>query len=816
MLPGAPDHESFLWGNGAILCALAVGESVAAEEPVPTQGEIGGLPLYVATIDGEAVADSVRRGAHHASSGGAHARSRADATRVAARWRLDSHLPIAVGGAAAAPAVHPEQLADVTSIAEAPSLPPAARWATEPFVMGTPEQFQQLREWLVSAQYTEPALCAATGADAIGTLKSIKAGRTVLASPVDTQSLLVLLFLDGVRLPWSVVRSVLSPGELSLFTDLGLLVPAVADAELCVATVALFPTEDVYVASDRLSDMELIGKGLPSDLVYSPLTAETRRFIGLMPRTPCERYLEMCAGTGIAALHAAKHFATRAFSADITDRCTRFAQFNAALNGLENFEAIQGDLYEPVAGQMFDLITAHPPYVPAESTQMVFRDGGSDGEQITRRIVAGLGDYLKPGGLFYLDCMMTDRRNDPIEQRLRRMLGPSEDEFHVVVVRSGFVETKTYHADQLAAGRMTPDSFLRQDGLFKRLGIERLVAITALIQRRTSPGPVATQQRTLSGETRAAHLLWLVRYLAGTVEWGPDETHRLLDSRPRALPDAELRVRSVLRDSGWVPTEAKIATVVPFASESACPGWFPTLLSRCNGQVTVREHFDQLRADGVLAEASSPEAFAELIRDLADVPFLELDIFPLPEAKSKKNRECRLTGLDGDAMISIPRFGETTQDPGAHHGTRRHTKETGARPSAAREYQLRRGDGRRGRDEGTSFSHGNPGRPERHARRGASASQGSEVRRDQSGQLRRGAQEHEAARQLRCREQVAGRRRQDCRRRDVREPRRFLARRGGAEHRPAQGTARSPEQARGSARQPPGQRQAGRNSSEYP
>jgi ubiquinone/menaquinone biosynthesis C-methylase UbiE len=40
-----------------------------------------------------------------------------------------------------------------------------------------------------------------------------------------------------------------------------------------------------------------------------------------MPRTPAS-YLEMCAGTGIAALHAAKHFAGHAYSADITERST--------------------------------------------------------------------------------------------------------------------------------------------------------------------------------------------------------------------------------------------------------------------------------------------------------------------------------------------------------------------------------------------------------------------------------------------------------------------------------------------------------------
>ena len=56
MPEGAPDHESYLWGNPALACALAIGEGVAAGEPPPTHATIGGLPLHVFSVDGEATA----------------------------------------------------------------------------------------------------------------------------------------------------------------------------------------------------------------------------------------------------------------------------------------------------------------------------------------------------------------------------------------------------------------------------------------------------------------------------------------------------------------------------------------------------------------------------------------------------------------------------------------------------------------------------------------------------------------------------------------------------------------------------------------
>src|SRR5262245_19547626 len=411
------------------------------------------------------------------------------------------------------------------------------RWATEPFVMGTPEQFARLRRWLTEADYTEDKLCTLGQVRTISHFNALGATRPVLTNAVDRQSLLVFLLLDGKAVPWETVRSILPPDELTALTDLGLVQNSVADAGRCVATVAVIPTEGLYVLSDRLETMETIGEEVPSDLVYTPITPETARFVGLMPRIRCENYLEICGGTGVAALIAARDFARHAYSADITERSTRFARFNAALNDLNNFTAVRGDLYEPVASQTFDLITAHPPYVPAAQTEMVFRAGGQDGEQITRRVIGGLEEYLRPGGQFYLDCVMTDRSGDPLEHRIRRMIGPAEDEFDVLLVRGGTVDPRIYHAQQLQTRRLTPDAFFAQAEFFKRTGIEQFVASTVLIQRHKATHSVVTRHRMLTGETRAEHLPWFLRYLSETAEWDVDDP-RWLDSRPRTISHA--------------------------------------------------------------------------------------------------------------------------------------------------------------------------------------------------------------------------------------------------------------------------------------
>jgi methylase of polypeptide subunit release factors len=94
------------------------------------------------------------------------------------------------------------------------------------------------------------------------------------------------------------------------------------------------------------------------------------------------------------------------------------AEFNRLLNGLNNLTTIQGDLYERLGDLTFDHIVAHPPYMPVLIRAQIFYDRGSDGEQVTRRIVMGLPRYLRPGGCFYCLAQGSDRDSAPFEPGL--------------------------------------------------------------------------------------------------------------------------------------------------------------------------------------------------------------------------------------------------------------------------------------------------------------------------------------------------------------------------------------------------------------
>ncbi|HVH20222.1 MAG TPA: methyltransferase, partial [Myxococcota bacterium] len=292
---------------------------------------------------------------------------------------------------------------------------------------------------LTTARFDEPTLAARLGVRSLYNVKRITDGREALSgTPDDANAALVRLLIDGERLSASLAARLLGVEALSALESLGVLVPASDDPASLVATVMLYPTQGLWLASDRQPARVAEIEAMAQDYVFSALTDLTERFLDVVPDAPGARVLELCAGTGIAALRAVRRGAAEAWAADITPRCVHFARFNALLNDLgDRVRVVESDAWSTLEGEAFDLVVAHPPYVPALSHRFDFRDGGEDGEQVARRIVDGLGAHLRPGGRFVMTAALSDRRGAPIAQRVRAWLGAAGDEFDLVVLENG-------------------------------------------------------------------------------------------------------------------------------------------------------------------------------------------------------------------------------------------------------------------------------------------------------------------------------------------------------------------------------------------
>lgn len=138
---------------------------------------------------------------------------------------------------------------------------------------------------------------------------------------------------------------------------------------------------------------------LVTPTVFNPKRLRTGEFFAAQLAGaiwPGSEVLDMGTGSGVCAVFAARH-ARRVVAVDINPAAARCAAVNALLNNAERqIEARQGDLFEPVAGERFDLILFNPPFVTAEPRND--RDRAWRSTDVAQRFAQGLGRHLKPGG----------------------------------------------------------------------------------------------------------------------------------------------------------------------------------------------------------------------------------------------------------------------------------------------------------------------------------------------------------------------------------------------------------------------------------
>ncbi|SMH40213.1 50S ribosomal protein L3 N(5)-glutamine methyltransferase [Mesorhizobium australicum] len=148
-----------------------------------------------------------------------------------------------------------------------------------------------------------------------------------------------------------------------------------------------------------------------AELLRSPLFDGTDEGIGLIDDPlSVTSVLDLCTGGGSLAIFAAYAFPNAEVDgADLSTQVLSLATENVADHGLEDrVHLFQGDLFDAVPGRAYDLIITNPPYVGREAMEALPRefrhepamalDGGEDGFDIVRRILAEAGNHLNPGG----------------------------------------------------------------------------------------------------------------------------------------------------------------------------------------------------------------------------------------------------------------------------------------------------------------------------------------------------------------------------------------------------------------------------------
>ena len=496
--------------------------------------------------------------------------------------------------------------------------------ATRPVPLAFPddETFSRARDGLRRMQFSEASICARAGIESIYAFQERRE-----AAVQDALDVLMRLFLDDEPVAGTVAQSLIPARDATALEALGL-IRRDGDANAAWrATVRLYPTRGFFVASDLGRRLEGAGPVLAPDAVYPAISESTRAYLDALPITPCKRFVEMCGGTGIAALVASR-YADQVWSLDITERATRFAEFNARLNGVSTLTALAGDLYAPVSGLTFDRIVAHPPYVAEAETTMIYRDGGPDGERVTRAILAGLPRHLEPGGSFYCTCFATDRESAPLEERIREMIGAGHEEFDVgVCVRDTYNPTE-YYCRLAYMGRGTFAAAEQRHHAFKAQGIVRLVHCSFEVRRHAEPCAPVTFRSAIGGMSPGDALGWMIEWQQASARPGFADT--VLDMRPVATEYVRLRTVQRLDHGAWESEQAWLASTAPFGVTGECAPETATFLSRCDGGQTLRELIRELRLDGLLDRDIDDGMIVSTVKSLIGVGALEVDAFPLP------------------------------------------------------------------------------------------------------------------------------------------------------------------------------------------
>ena len=481
---------------------------------------------------------------------------------------------------------------------------------------GTPRQFAGIRDFLSEAGYTAPAICERLGVADISSLVAGDRGR-FKATVEDALDILTRVFLVGAYASVQQTEQLLPREVLAAMLEVGLLEYDEKHPELLFSPVMFYPVYGIYTASDRYTHPAGEPVDTPQDVVFPAISPHSGHFLSILPETPCDHFLDIGGGAGVAALGAAARYAGHAWSLDITERATLYALWNKALNGLENVTVLQGDLFQPVAGKTFDRIVTHPPYDANITPRHVYCDGGEDGESIIRRLFQDAPRYLKPGGRLYCMARVADLFSAKLEERVQAWTGGECD---VAVIERELVSPDEVALGNFVSSRASHEAFAAHKSQLAKLNIEWLCYACIVVQKRLEQRPTFMVRRERGPRWESASVEGLLN-LQTAIAADPDRIAKL---NLRASPHLELLVRHGIKDGRFAPSNFTLQVQGPLKAEMEVQPALVDLVSRFTGGATPERIFTEMTKQCAFPSEGGEAAFLEIVRGLLSAGVLSI------------------------------------------------------------------------------------------------------------------------------------------------------------------------------------------------
>ncbi len=259
---------------------------------------------------------------------------------------------------------------------------------------------ERIRGWLIDSGYAESATAAST--------KSTPDDQAAAKSAAELPA--VRLLLGGSPLAVAEAEKLFTLEDLQTWIDAGLLARA---EERVLPLVRITPYRKLFVVSDR----EWTEEALPRPDAVSGLTSSSRWMADFTIRCGSQCTLDLGTGTGVQAMLAAKH-SKQVVATDINPRALEFARFNAALNGIDNIEFIEGDMFEAVEGRTFDLILSNMALLVSPASGRLDGENPMDGDESLKQFIQAAPSYLNERGYAQTVCNWVQLNGESWTSRL--------------------------------------------------------------------------------------------------------------------------------------------------------------------------------------------------------------------------------------------------------------------------------------------------------------------------------------------------------------------------------------------------------------
>ena len=298
-----------------------------------------------------------------------------------------------------------------------------------------------LRDALAAADYTVDVVDTLLGETARAALQRSETTpalrRTTDGSPLAT---LVRLFLLQAPVTRPEADRAL-PGLVEDLAGAGLLAASGGEVRALLDCRPYADEDhDWWVVSDLTPGLDGQPLRVGRDHVLGVTPASTS-LTQLTTRRAVHRALDLGTGCGVQSLHLVRH-ADHVVATDVNPRALTMAAWNAALNRIE-IDLRDGSLWEPVAGETFDVIASNPPFVisPATGDRLVYRDSGLPGDRVVETIVREAPGHLNDGGWCHVVANWAIRRDLPWGERVGGWLA---DDCDALVVQREVLDPPAY------------------------------------------------------------------------------------------------------------------------------------------------------------------------------------------------------------------------------------------------------------------------------------------------------------------------------------------------------------------------------------